>query len=342
MVKYVFLIFLLISSCTNNYYNYDPIKLGKYKVKNGTIEFSNSVRIKNNLFISKTEVSNLEYLEYLHYIKDSTEEYFSLQLPDTMVWTSHDLNINSAFSSESEPFIDHYLRNPGYGYSPVVGISFDQANRFCKWLTDIWTEKVNSPEFRKKLKSLKKYHLKLTYRLPSISEWELAAIANMDTTVHKYGTLTGKRKNRSLLKDYNRKCFKFYDEKSAKYDLSCKIINKPQFDSLGLTYHPNIIVNLVEFNVHDHFYLDDNIKKTYQCKGLRKMPSGVKSNTPNNFGIYNLIGNMAEMTNTKNISKGGSFNNRLQNISIGKNTTYEKPSVDLGFRYVIEVTLEEK
>ncbi len=60
----------------------------------------------------------------------------------------------------------------------------------------------------------------------------------------------------------------------------------------------------------------------------------VNSYTKNYFGLYNMIGNVAEMTFEKGTCKGGAWNNRLEQIRIGKDITYAKPSASVGFRCV--------
>lgn len=63
----------------------------------------------------------------------------------------------------------------------------------------------------------------------------------------------------------------------------------------------------------------------------------VKSYWANAAGCYNLIGNVAEMTNIKGIAKGGSWINNPSEIVIEKEITYTKPTAWLGFRCVVEI-----
>ncbi|MEO1713954.1 MAG: SUMF1/EgtB/PvdO family nonheme iron enzyme, partial [Bacteroidota bacterium] len=55
-------------------------------------------------------------------------EVYLNALPDTLVWRE-ELSFN-------EPFVETYLRHPSYDDYPVVGVSWIQANEFCKWRTD--------------------------------------------------------------------------------------------------------------------------------------------------------------------------------------------------------------
>ncbi|MES2761975.1 MAG: SUMF1/EgtB/PvdO family nonheme iron enzyme [Bacteroidota bacterium] len=57
----------------------------------------------------------------------------------------------------------------------------------------------------------------------------------------------------------------------------------------------------------------------------------------NLFGLYNMLGNVAEMVNEKGISKGGGWRNRLEECRVGKDMEYTKPTAWLGFRSVCVV-----
>jgi formylglycine-generating enzyme len=81
-----------------------------------------------SFYMDETEIANIHYLEYLHAIKrDSAQEVYTAALPDTTVW-SNPLAFNDSY-------VDHYLRYPGFRYFPVVGVSWEQANDFADWRT---------------------------------------------------------------------------------------------------------------------------------------------------------------------------------------------------------------
>ena len=59
---------------------------------------------------------------------------------------------------------------------------------------------------------------------------------------------------------------------------------------------------------------------------------------PNENEIYNLRGNVAEMTNEKGIAKGGSWNQLEKDVNIHKNFKYSQPENWIGFRCICEIT----
>ena len=93
-----------------------------------------------SFYMDETEVTNEMYLEYLDFIKQvyppQEERYRNIYLgalPDTLVWRNR-LGYN-------ETMTNNYLRHPAYARYPVVGVSWIQAVEFSKWRTDMVNER---------------------------------------------------------------------------------------------------------------------------------------------------------------------------------------------------------
>ena len=88
-----------------------------------------------SFYMDETEVTNLMYMEYLDWLKQvfppSNENFKNIYkgaLPDTLVWRNR-LGYN-------EVMTNNYLRHPAYANYPVVGVSWIQAVEFANWRTD--------------------------------------------------------------------------------------------------------------------------------------------------------------------------------------------------------------
>lgn len=62
--------------------------------------------------------------------------------------------------------------------------------------------------------------------------------------------------------------------------------------------------------------------------------ASVYSYSKNFIGLYNMLGNVAEMVQEKGISKGGGWRNRLEECRVGKDQEFTKPNSWTGFRCV--------
>jgi len=92
----------------------------------------------SSFYMDETEVTNIYWLEYLYWLKrvygGDYPEIYNKALPDTLVWRSK--------LAYNEPYVDYYLRHPAYNDYPVVGINWLQANDFCGWRTDRVNEAI--------------------------------------------------------------------------------------------------------------------------------------------------------------------------------------------------------
>lgn len=190
----------------------------------GSFDFNGKIISINSFVIQKTEVSNLEYRTFLFdlLIQDRKEEFLKAK-PDQAMWTK-------LFGKENKPMEDLYFSHPAYNDYPVVNISREGAELYCKWI---------SQELYKFI-DVKKRDQYNDVRLPAREEWVRASMI---------------------------------EGKNGPYPWDGQFVR----NSKGCF--------LANFKPTDSTYFDDGAFHTAK----------VDSYFPNDFGLYNMSGNVAEM-----------------------------------------------
>jgi formylglycine-generating enzyme required for sulfatase activity len=125
-------------------------------------------KVDSNLYASIYEVNNIQYQTFLKELKaESNSKAYDIAKVDSTNWRSE--------TNYCEPFVDYYQGHPAYANYPVVNISYEGAQLFCKWLT----QKYNSYPKRK--------FKKVLIRLPNKEEWQKAAIGTMQYVPYPWG-----------------------------------------------------------------------------------------------------------------------------------------------------------
>ena len=91
----------------------------------------------SSFYIDETEIRNVDYREYLYWIRrvyQSYPEVYTRALPDTLAWRNP-MGFN-------DPYVQYYFRHPSYNDYPIVGVSWVQANDYCLWRTDRVNEQI--------------------------------------------------------------------------------------------------------------------------------------------------------------------------------------------------------
>ncbi len=248
------------------------------------------VWIEQLLFCDETEVSNLDWIEYLQLSGDTTKHRNGNP-------TMKELNYN--FDSQ-------------FYYFPVVNISHENAMKYCKWRSELVTLNYNNQ------KSHSKNSFEYTvfeFSLPTKKEWIKCAAFATDTT--SYPNLFVSQKTETKI---NKNAIPFLNRLGS-------YITK---------------THLTRFNKDIKSDYPFNCKRVENSYLNLEVPFYVWDYPNNNFGIYNIIGNVSEMIFEKGKAKGGSFRDIYSECTVNKQFEYTVPTDYIGFRCVCKLKWPNK
>lgn len=203
-----------------------------------------------------------------------------------------------------------------YSHYPVINITHEAAIAYCEWLTDEYNNQK-----KRKFKKVK-------FRLPTMSEWQIAALGHYnfqswnlnENTVEVFvpsdsAAMVGPGKSIVLnVSDIFYPWYKaYYYRKKSQNSKNCFMGNF----KVPETYTPCFVQKVAG----DGYAMMGHVAEYF----------------PNNVGLYDVIGNVAEMIDENGKACGGSWNHLPNECTIRSVATYSKPNSWLGFRVFMEV-----
>lgn len=214
-----------------------------------------------SFYMDETEVTNVDYKEFLFNMRSRVSADSLLKLePKENVWTS-ELSYNDVYDT-------YYFRFPGFNFYPVAGVSWTQANVYSKWRTiyvnELSREKNELDSTLSKNQLVERGVVFPEYRLPNEAEWEFAAKAMIGTQYL----------------DENQENGRIYpwDGRGPRNPYNIRRISR-QGDFLANFKRGRGDYAGISGSVHN----DGEI-----------IPTNVYEFPPNDFGLYNMAGNMNE------------------------------------------------
>ncbi|MCG8698196.1 MAG: formylglycine-generating enzyme family protein [Bacteroidales bacterium] len=213
-------------------------------------------------------------MEFINDLKSQNKSLLHKCIPDSAQWKNHNSD------TYNEPMVNMYNWHPAYSMYPVVNITKEAMELYCKWKTEQYNS-LTDKDFSQ-----------VVYRLPTEKEW-------LKISAPKLG-----------------------------YELPW-IDDKPYEQGKGGKYCTLANLKIMDFSNNTYNYSFDGAIQT----------NSVGSYKLNNLGIYDIIGNVSEMTSNGTI-KGGSWFNTQEESLVSNYQDYKLPSPCVGSRVVIEVIME--
>jgi formylglycine-generating enzyme required for sulfatase activity len=294
-------------------------------VKNGEVVSFQRVLVPNGVFINdtlmcdETEIAVIDYREYLHWTERTyglNSQTYNNALPNTMIgddFLNHYKQDADSLLYEDADLRERYFRYPIYNDYPIVGITYEQAVNYSNWRSDMVFQMML---FEAKL-----------IKLHPTSDSSTCFTSSRYLAGQYYNYKPPKNllipKFRLPTIEEWELCARYKNGDNWGVDATSKAVRKYKKDGSDLFLTKELFLQDLE---------KAKVKKHYKVKIPYTAP--VRGFFQNSNLTYNLIGNVAEMTSSKGIAKGGSWFHMLEESTIKANIPYQKQEAWLGFRNV--------
>jgi len=285
-------------------------------------EIDRSVRIiKDNLYAMSAEVTNIQYNDFLSWLEDynkmDLKKKYDFQLDS---YPKSVQEFYKRYHKPGDPKLDHRKNRRdslrSFNSYPAVNITYEAAVEYCKWLTDQYNESPKKKKFKKVL-----------FRLPTLKEWQIAALG--------YDKFQSWDLRENIV-----------DVVIAKDTMEMFKGEKKKMKVDDTILYPWYFVYHMRNRVYNQFgcYLGNfQIREDRNCPSRAlaydgfTMAAFVEAYFPNNIGLYDVCGNVAEMIDEKGKACGGSWKEAPENGTFQSVKSYTGPDETVGFRLFMEV-----